>query len=692
MKKIIFSIFAVAALIMASCSDDFGSGNKVAQVGDEIKLSASVKTQSVTRTVYGEKKDGAFPIYWASNDEVDVFCPEASTNEGNKQLAKYKVTTPDTDDKTQYTLQGENSLHWGAYDLHHFYTFYPAGNVDVDSWTGGTEGSLTVSANVPSTQTVTYDPTTGVWADMNSALMAGITTADRRNSDQNIVLPFKPITTALDITINPTDDDLEEYTITGLIVSNVATVDASAGMEDLTGDFTYTIGGANNGKSVYGENVSRTLQVRFRGGIEGFKKTSSPIKVTVFLLPNVSTNLRIQVLATSKSGANVALSKSCAKTQVVTSGCKNQIILPALPAVQESNKINGANWVTNVFGPLYVKDLSIPGSYDSMNYSKDVNGCDKTQSKGIQGCSDATPDQQIIEGQLNNGVRAFDLRLQYTDKRGYFFVNRNNFGKLTWSGWDNEEGPDSRDVKFIEFIDYSVQWLQKHPTEFLIMFVRPFTAERHYPATGNIRGGGTENFNKYLPTVMANLEKDYGAYILDSFDPDIKVEEARGKILFIFDGDYTGTVYGNKLTEALPLSTVNGSTYTKTMTFTNGTGNLIFHNYDMQTKTDTAWPYHNNAIEAAANNHDDWNVTCLADYAVGLSSEAAIAQGYDDHAAVYNPNVIKYINETLVQGQKTGIVLGCYMATTGDAKGLDLINAIWNFNFKFGGQGNVIQH
>lgn len=689
MKKIIFPIFAVAALVMVSCSDDFGSGNKVAKVGDEIKLSASVKTQSVTRTVYGPQNTTTkvWPIYWAKNDEVDVFCPDASTNDGNKQLAKYKVTTPDTDDKTQYTLQGENSLHWGPDDLHHFYTFYPAGNVDVDSWTGGTEGSLTVSANVPSTQTVTYDETTGVWADMNSALMAGITTANRSNSDQNIVLPFKPITTALDITINPTDDDLEEYTITGLIVSNVATVAASAGMEDLTGDFTYTIGGANNGKSVYGENVSRTLQVRFRGGIEGFKKTSSPIKVTVFLLPNVSTNLRIQVLATSKSGANVALSKSCAKTQVVTSGCKNQIILPALPAVQESNKINGANWVTNVFGPLYVKDLSIPGSYDSMNYSKDVNGCDKTQTKGIVGCNDNTPDQEIINHQLNNGVRAFDLRLQYTTQRGYFYVNRNNFSS-------SKLGPDeSRDVKFEPFIEHAVSWLQEHPTEFLIMFVRPFTAERHYwLATGNIRGGGKENFNAYLPTVMANLKQQYGPYILDSFDPNIKVEEARGKILFIFDGDYTGTVYGNKLTEALPLSTVNGSTYTKTMTFTNGTGNLIFHNYDMQTKTDTAWPYHNKAIEAAANNHDDWNVTCLADYAVGGTSEAALAQGYDDHAAVYNPKVITYINNTLVQGQKTGIVLGCYMATTGDAKGLDLINAIWDFNFKFGGQGNVIQH
>merc|ERR1712241_462464 len=102
--------------------------------------------------------------------------------------------------------------------------------------------------------------------------------------------------------------------------------------------------------------------------------------------------------------------------------------------------------MSSVSDETLISELSIPGTHDS---ASDDRGCNSDACQ----CQDAT-----LEGQLNLGVRAFDIRLSYDtrdDELGDHF--------------DIHHGIDNLDIDF-DYVLYSfMSFLHDNPSETIVM-------------------------------------------------------------------------------------------------------------------------------------------------------------------------------------------------------------------------------
>ena len=153
MKLKIFSMFAASLLMLGSCSEKEIAEVPV-QTGDEIHFGPSTPDKVDTRTIYDtptQDTDGNwyFPVHWEQDDEIAVYCPQAS--QPASQLVNYKITPDSKNPATSsaVTKIGDGAgLQWGSSDEHRFYGFYPASAVT------GKETDGRIEANIPVEQKV----------------------------------------------------------------------------------------------------------------------------------------------------------------------------------------------------------------------------------------------------------------------------------------------------------------------------------------------------------------------------------------------------------------------------------------------------------------------------------------------------------------------------------------------------------
>ena len=145
MKKILYSLAAVATLMMATSCQDEKVVNVVenpVQTGDEITFGSSLPEDIQSRTIYGtpDAEKRVFPVYWKDGDEIAIYCPQASMPA--TKLARYRISAPTTkpysSTATAVTRIGDAGLQWGSdeNDLHKFYAFYPSSGVEGTEATG----------------------------------------------------------------------------------------------------------------------------------------------------------------------------------------------------------------------------------------------------------------------------------------------------------------------------------------------------------------------------------------------------------------------------------------------------------------------------------------------------------------------------------------------------------------------------
>lgn len=144
-------------------------------------------------------------------------------------------------------------------------------------------------------------------------------------------------------------------------------------------------------------------------------------------------------------------------------------------------------WMKHIAGSTAMCQLSIPGTHDSGA----TRGGAALQT---QGCG--------IDTQLQLGIRAFDIRLQKKDgKLGIFHSNA--FQGIYWE----------QDV-----LPAFIRFLQEHPSETLVVSLK--------------KEGGA--FEEYAPLLNATLEDARNLpYFVTDFNPELTLEECRGKILFL---------------------------------------------------------------------------------------------------------------------------------------------------------------
>ena len=524
MKNNYILISLVAVLAFSSCNNDFDGFGSVKK-GDVIRFVATT-SDSNTRTSYGDNKtDKGWPIYWVNGDNVRVVCPQAQeTKTADFTVQNLSSSTNISSSTNNYTLTGENTLLWGETDEHHFYTFYPKERVYI---TEEETGTFTVA--VPREQNAEVLQTgsesegfTYTAVDMSAAVMAGHVSVKRSGISEGdiITLPFKPLTTALDIEVLAPEtaivgeNAIKEVYITSITIANP--LDNVDNRKALAGGFVYNAG-ANAGEGSYElynntvnnedahstfVNVLLDKPVRLRTGYK------DKLTVTAFLLPQgLPKSLRVMLNCREnlESGNMKVQSKLIESTKEPdfiknNEGKKLSIKMGALP-----NPIifSYETWMANLDEDVYVSQISLPGTHDAGAYPS-ASGLDNVLAQ-----------TQLVDiiSQLNAGIRVLDFRPKYVN--GTFNIAH---GYVTYE-----------DRTFDYVFEQAVSWLAEHPTEFIIVLLK------------NEFGSNTDSQIGWQTNMRNKLLSISEQYRIDTFDPEMTLKDARGKILFLSRDFYVGT-------------------------------------------------------------------------------------------------------------------------------------------------------
>lgn len=374
----------VAAIALVSCSDDLlETPSTPVEAGAEVQFGLSLEG---TRTVYGPKGATAYPIYWTEGDKVQIYSPDCLEGRNNaeykvvipKNAENETVTDPDYADELQKT--GPYGIQWGEKATAKFYSLYPSGNYKMSADRTKAEG-----LNIAYTQNVyVNEDKENVTSLMEECFMYA--QSDDVEKGKVVNLQYKPVTTTFMLTLKVPKTSKDDF-----IIQNVS-LTAPTGTY-IAGDFSINItdgsfGGWGTNKS---NSVAAQIYDKATGGFFTLAKENE-ITIPLFIAP--ATNLNIDgwyvTVATNLGTYKKTLYNSDTKNKdgKVNAGEVHCITLPNL-ATEVDTEWDVANWMKNIPRNVYLSEVSIPGTWNSLNID----------------CQSVTD----IEKQYGNGVRAFHL-------------------------------------------------------------------------------------------------------------------------------------------------------------------------------------------------------------------------------------------------------------------------------------------
>lgn len=371
------------ALLVYGCQEDEGTSIQPTP-GEEVKFGGRLDANPMTRTIYGESDGNSFPIYWVNGDQVLVASPECANNNGIGS-ATYAISVENEEQNyaTSMDKTGDAGVQWGDNATANFYSIYPAS--DYTRFTQNlTSARLTVTTqqnNTWNTETNTVSP------DMSACFMYAKT--EDVQSGEVVNLAYKPLSTAVRFTVNgPTSGEpvtisyIRLHAPTGVALSGTFNV-----------DFTQTQTGTD-GMPVVSAITGRTYNYASMNAASstGAYLTLAPGKsadVQLFFL------LEQEITMDKNWYIEVATTSGTYKKNLTASG--NMTLkpgqiheLPDLPTLNPGGEWDPANWMVNIQRNVYLSEISIPGSWNSLN--PDFQG-----------------ENPSITDQYNAGVRAFHL-------------------------------------------------------------------------------------------------------------------------------------------------------------------------------------------------------------------------------------------------------------------------------------------
>lgn len=378
-------IFLMSALTLLVCGCQEDEGTLIQPTpGEEVKFGGRLNASPMTRTIYGESDGSGFPIYWVNGDQVLVASPECANNNGIGS-ATYAISVEKEQQNyaTSMNKTGEAGVQWGDNATAKFYSIYPAS--DYTRFTQNlTSARLTVTTqqnNTWNTETNTVSP------DMSACFMYAKT--EDVQSGEVVNLAYKPLSTAVRFTVNgPTSGEpvtisyIRLHAPTGVALSGTFNV-----------DFTQTQTGTD-GMPVVSAITGRTYNYASMNAASstGAYLTLAPGKsadVQLFFL------LEQEITMDKNWYIEVATTSGTYKKNLTASG--NMTLkpgqiheLPDLPTLNPGGEWDPANWMVNIQRNVYLSEISIPGSWNSLN--PDFQG-----------------ENPSITDQYNAGVRAFHL-------------------------------------------------------------------------------------------------------------------------------------------------------------------------------------------------------------------------------------------------------------------------------------------
>ena len=391
MKKI-YNCILLSALAFASAgcmNEELVPDQPTAETGDEVKFGLSLG-EPKTKTIYGDEAtttDGkqVFPIYWIDGDKVQVFSPQCL--EGRRS-AEYKVILPSGVANPYYAEDlaktGEYGVQWGNNETADFYSLYPSGNYTLSS-----DGTKAENITINYTQSINVNGDI-VKSDMEDCLMYAKTTAVTRGSVVN--LHYDPISTVVMVTLKVAENafgtDAESFTVQSI---SLIAPDGT----DIAGTFSLNISDGTFGEFTEGK-ASKTITTQIvnsaTGGFHSLANNES-VTIPLFLAPAKYSSVKdwkVQVVANGNT-----YTKKLGIDKALTPGQIHKIILPELKPT--TTEWDVSKWMTYIPRNVYLSEVSIPGTWNSLN-------------------SDCQSNTSISE-QYKMGVRAFHLDTRWKASR-----------------------------------------------------------------------------------------------------------------------------------------------------------------------------------------------------------------------------------------------------------------------------------
>lgn len=383
MKATKYFMIPLLALLASGCQDEERSTVQPAN-GEEVKFDATLG-QNTTRTIYGPESGDAFPIYWVNGDEVIVSSPECANSKG-VGTANYKVTVNSATQNYATSLDktSEIGVRWGENETASFYSVYPASGAEL-----GNDYS-TVTLNMPDEQEcdiVKEDGKDVVRPNMDACFMYAKTAGVK--SGETVNLKYIPLSTAIRFKLQGPSEG-------NAVTVNSITLTAPEGVS-ISGKFKVNLVSADPDGNVMptttvidGSNTIRIIATN--PGTHAYLTLgrNESVEMNAFLLltgeTTISDDWSIQIATGDGHRYTKKLGGQNGGMTLVPGKIHR---LPDLPTLDGNAEWDPSDWMVNIPLNVYLSEISIPGSWNSLN-------------------SDSQ-DNTSIEAQYNAGIRAFHI-------------------------------------------------------------------------------------------------------------------------------------------------------------------------------------------------------------------------------------------------------------------------------------------
>ena len=405
-------LLGLSLLALVACNQENMPERPTPTPGAEVKFGASLNETGVTRTIYGKEntEKNTFPIYWVKDDKVLVTSPQCLNG---RNTAQYKVTVES--DKQNYATSldktGAVGVQWGQDKTADFYSVYPADNASVQ----GTTFHLTM----PNAQTDILklgSRKSKAYADMNACFMGAVSKGVTNGSEVN--LTYTPLSTAIRFTLRG-PSSAEGQTDSEVIISQVVL----KADQPIAGDFTVDMNTPEPtvklGSKTYNEITLYTHYAETGGYLT--LGLNDEVELNAFVIPyeNLAVNENWKLEVTTAQGVVYTTPLGGTGDGKLMPGRIHRFKgkLPSLPA--PTIDWNPSNWMVNVPRNVYLSEISIPGSWNSLNkeFQYAANRSSELDVNSVEAQKAAIADQ------YKAGVRAFHIDTRWKASREWSLFN-----------------------------------------------------------------------------------------------------------------------------------------------------------------------------------------------------------------------------------------------------------------------------
>lgn len=395
-------LLGLSLLALVACNQENMPERPTPTPGAEVKFGVSLNKTDVTRTIYGEEntEKHAFPIYWVQDDKVLVTSPQCLNG---RNTAQYKVSVaPDKPQNYATSLDktGAVGVQWGKDKTADFYSVYPADNASVQE---GTKFRLTM----PNVQLDTLDRDNKAYADMNACFMKAVSKGVANGHD--VHLTYEPLSTAIRFTLHgPSSGQghIGEVVISQVVLRADKPIagDFTVDMSTPTPTVTVTPGG-----KTYNEITLYTYYPSTGSNLTlGLDKE---VELNAFVIPykDLVVSEKWELEVTTAQGIYTIPLKGTHDGKLMSGWIHR--FKGKLPSLSAKADWNPSNWMVNIPRNVYLSEISIPGSWNSLNkeFQYAADG-------GTLGDSEAEL-REAIDSQYVAGARAFHLDARWRAER-----------------------------------------------------------------------------------------------------------------------------------------------------------------------------------------------------------------------------------------------------------------------------------